>query len=302
MIYAIRDGQKALPEPGARAQCPACGGDVLAKCGSIKVWHYSHIAADCDPWSEPETEWHLRWKGRFPPECREVVIGNHRADVRTENGVVIEFQHSSISAEEIVEREEFYGNKMIWVVDASRFAQNFEIFGSEKFFTWKRKQKKWLHSRRPIFFDLSDRVVFVKKFVRRELYTLKDGECSVISVDDFAARITKETFGAISSEEFGERFNRQSLALEIEREKSIRRESAIARAELEELMEIERATREKEAEERRNQMARLAGFSSHGAYMESIRIKREAEERERQIEFDRKKAFEAAVLYESLRR
>ena len=163
MLYATKDDQKIRPQPGMRAKCPACGDDVIAKCGGVKVWHWSHLAADCDPWSEPETEWHLTWKERFPQECREVVIGNHRADVLTKSGIVIEFQHSSISTEEIEERESFYGERMMWVIDASPFSANVGPFieGSDDGLIfdleWRFRRKTWWSSRRPKFFCFGDR-------------------------------------------------------------------------------------------------------------------------------------------------
>ena len=61
--------------------------------------------------------------------CREVVMGEnneHRADVRLDNSLVIELQHSPISAEMIAERERFYGS-MIWLFDAQGFIKNIEI-------------------------------------------------------------------------------------------------------------------------------------------------------------------------------
>jgi hypothetical protein len=119
MLWANRHGRKIQAFPGVTATCPACGGEVVPKCGEIVEWHWAHKARDCDSWGEPESQWHLGWKARFPAEWQEVVMGPHRADVRTPRGV-IEFQKSAISAAEIREREQFYG-KMIWVVDASGF-------------------------------------------------------------------------------------------------------------------------------------------------------------------------------------
>ncbi len=61
--------------------------------------------------------------------CREVVMGEnneHRADVRLDNGLVIELQHSPISAEMITEREQFYSS-MVWLFDAKSFMKNLEI-------------------------------------------------------------------------------------------------------------------------------------------------------------------------------
>lgn len=100
------------------ATCPGCGGALRAKCGAAKkqIWHWAHVAAECDPWHEPEGEWHLAWKSRAPEECTEVVIGPHRADIRTREGVVIELQASPIDAVEIAERETFY-DRMIWLLD-----------------------------------------------------------------------------------------------------------------------------------------------------------------------------------------
>ena len=50
----------------------------------------------------------------------------HRADVRLDNGLVIELQHSTISLEMIAAREQFYGS-MAWIFNANRFAKNVEI-------------------------------------------------------------------------------------------------------------------------------------------------------------------------------
>ena len=62
---------------------------MIAKCGKHRVWHWAHWKSkDCDPWWEPETEWHRSWKNQFPVEWQE--IGHtaqsgerHRADVKT---------------------------------------------------------------------------------------------------------------------------------------------------------------------------------------------------------------------------
>ena len=66
---------------------------------------------------EPITAWHADWQSMFPADCCEIPIGNHRADVRSPDGLVIEFQHSALSVDEIREREDHYGS-MLWVFDA----------------------------------------------------------------------------------------------------------------------------------------------------------------------------------------
>jgi competence CoiA-like predicted nuclease len=122
------DGLKILAEPDVQgATCPSCCANVRAKCGNHNVWHWAHIdTEDCDTWSEPEGKWHLGWKEVFPKDWREVVIGEHRADIRTTGGLVVELQHSSITPEVVAERENFYGN-MIWIFNATEYVDRCEV-------------------------------------------------------------------------------------------------------------------------------------------------------------------------------
>ena len=140
MIFANDiNGERIEAEPKAIAFCPSCEEKLQAKCGPLKVWHWSHIRkVDCDPWYEPETEWHLSWKRLFGTENCEVVMPPHRADILGNFDVVIELQHSSISIDEIKERERFY-KKMIWLVDAHDFVDNLVFFRN----TEKRVRKTW---------------------------------------------------------------------------------------------------------------------------------------------------------------
>jgi hypothetical protein len=120
MQFALNQFKERIkPTPKAIGFCPSCGSPLIPKCGQILCWHWSHKTLDCDPWYEPESEWHRNWKSLFPDDWQEVTMGNHRADIKTPRGV-IEFQASSISSTEVQEREEFYG-KMIWVVKADTF-------------------------------------------------------------------------------------------------------------------------------------------------------------------------------------
>lgn len=111
--------------PGAHGLCPGCLQPVLAKCGTQKVHHWAHKGTKaCDSWWEPETEWHRAWKNNFPAEWQEIFLPDERtgekhiADVRTSQGLVIEFQHSHIQPRERTSREKFYRN-MVWVVDST---------------------------------------------------------------------------------------------------------------------------------------------------------------------------------------
>lgn len=127
MQYAFDTHSKRITPSysGERAICPLCDGTLIGKCGSIRIWHWQHLKSkDCDTWKEGETEWHRAWKERFPESWREIVIEKdgkkHRADVRTDSGLVIEFQNSPIGPDTIFEREGFYED-MIWVLNAKSF-------------------------------------------------------------------------------------------------------------------------------------------------------------------------------------
>lgn len=52
----------------------------------------------------------------------------HVADVKRADGLVIELQNSPMSIEEMESRERFYGEKMLWIVNAEMFAHNITTF------------------------------------------------------------------------------------------------------------------------------------------------------------------------------
>ena len=124
--FALVDGERSCPIKGQRGICAYCGGDMVAKCGRFRVWHWAHMpGGSCDPWWGPESEWHREWKNRFPADWQEVIHidertgEKHIADVKTPFGLVVEFQRSPIDYEELISREAFYQN-MVWVVDGDR--------------------------------------------------------------------------------------------------------------------------------------------------------------------------------------
>ncbi|MWB95005.1 hypothetical protein GON26_11565 [Flavobacterium sp. GA093] len=130
MQHAIDiSGKKITPAySGEKAVCGFCKKEVRGKCGKIYIWHWQHVHnAACDVWKEGETEWHRAWKNKFPFDWQETIIEKnsekHIADIFTPNGIVIEFQNSTISSSTIAEREKFY-EKMIWVINAQTFKDN----------------------------------------------------------------------------------------------------------------------------------------------------------------------------------
>ena len=137
----------------------------MARCGEINVWHWAHLSrSDCDTWSEGEGEWHLAWKRQFPLPWREFVVGDHRADIKSPQGI-IELQSSGISVTEVGERETHYG-EMVWLVDAREFNLRIRNHVSYVTFRWKYPHKTWWYAQRPLFFDIGGRLIEVRRIYR----------------------------------------------------------------------------------------------------------------------------------------
>jgi competence CoiA-like predicted nuclease len=131
MKFSLVNGIKTEAMPGGKGICSCCESETIAKCGNYKIWHWAHKSnKNCDSWWESETEWHRLWKSYFPIENQEVVHKDidsgekHIADVKTLNGMVIEFQNSPIAAEELKAREAFY-KRVIWIVNGDSFKNRF---------------------------------------------------------------------------------------------------------------------------------------------------------------------------------
>jgi competence protein CoiA len=181
MLYALLNNEKVEAKPQMEAICPCCEGKVFSKCGEIKIWHWAHKKEkdeSCDNWYEPETDWHYYWKMAFGKENSEVVIKKenkkHIADVCTKNKVIIELQNSPIQKQVIRQREEFYGERMIWIINGLHFSHNFTIHSlqaddikkselSTHWFVWNRSRKSWKDVKRHILIDFGGDNLFCVK-------------------------------------------------------------------------------------------------------------------------------------------
>lgn len=173
MKFALIEGVKELPTPKKSGLCPFCGSKVVSKCGNKNIWHWAHHSKrDCDTWWENETEWHRNWKNNFPVKWQEVIHWaddgeKHIADVKTDHGCAIEFQHSFILCEEILSRNNFYPN-LIWVVDGLRRKRDQKQFFNslndgvtvipnpllvKVYIEDCNLVKEWENSSAPVFFD-----------------------------------------------------------------------------------------------------------------------------------------------------
>jgi competence protein CoiA len=180
MKLALVDGQRQEAQPDLSGKCPICEQNLVAKCGKERIWHWAHKGSRrCDPWWENETEWHRKWKAEFPEAWQEIVHHaddgtKHIADIRTEHGWVIEFQHSSIRPEERRSRDAFY-RQLVWVVDGTRRKRDAGQFER----TWNDGMpvgnayplrrlytddctllSEWTDSATPIFFDFGQQALW----------------------------------------------------------------------------------------------------------------------------------------------
>lgn len=193
MRFALFNNEHIEATPDLKgAICPGCGAPVIAKCGTQKVHHWAHRNTKmCDSWWETETQWHRNWKNNFPAEWQEIFLPDeqtgelHIADIRTEHGLVIEFQHSHIKPEERISREKFYKN-MVWVVDGTRLTRDYPRFvkASKEFHKEKEGifhhhfadecvSRQWLNSSVPVIFDFLGNESFSSvEEMRRNLYCL----------------------------------------------------------------------------------------------------------------------------------
>lgn len=173
MLFALNEKAGRIePSPGKRAICPICKREVIAKCGEIITWHWSHLnLSECDSWSEPNNEWHYTWKKRFPAKRCEVLIENRVADIVTANNEVIKLQKSYISPYDIKKRENFFKN-MIWVFNVSdsinniEFKRDFQKADGYATFRWKYPKKHVAYTSKPTILDTGEELFILKKMYK----------------------------------------------------------------------------------------------------------------------------------------
>lgn len=185
MLYALDIKKRKIEATfsGQRAVCPGCSSVVIGKCGEIIPHYWSHLSGpDCDPWFEPLTQWHIDWqnilkKYRGAEIEKTISKGNiqHRADAVLPDGRIFELQHSGISTEEIREREEFYGKKLVWGFDAidayheDRLELREQDYHRVKYtFRWKHPRKSIAYATSKVFLDLGYGLIFELEWMSKE--------------------------------------------------------------------------------------------------------------------------------------
>ncbi len=179
---------------GTKGTCPECKKEVMVKSGPIIEPYWAHKVKSNCPGSKGKTKWHKDWQNLWDEAYQEVIIKDYgkRSDVciyagerrildRTEIQIAYEFQHSSITIDEILLREKIY-NKMVWVVDAYNFEDNisFQVGRDLKnvYYEWKHPRKIWYVAMKPVVFEGKDFLMIpLNKLIggrRSCFYTKKD--------------------------------------------------------------------------------------------------------------------------------
>ncbi len=207
MLFALNENNvKIAATPKARGKCPSCGETVIACVGEIIYPYWRHeqkspsncVAAQY----ENEGEWHATWKFLFGKEFAEQYIRQgdktRRADVRLNNGLVIEIQHSSIDTREIRARERFH-HKMIWVFDASGPVAAGRLRYEQGYFHWIKPRISIRNCQVPVFLDVGFGFTFeiheleINKFLKEDWHTYRTtvfkGTGKLMTRDEFKGKM-----------------------------------------------------------------------------------------------------------------
>lgn len=162
-------------QKGNKYYCPVCHAFLIIREGKINAKHFAHEAESCtDNWHYDMSEWHRKMQGYFDIKNREVIIKKgekiHRADIMVGN-IVIEFQHSPITAEEFAKRNAFFadtGKRIVWVFDVSEQFRNHTIDyadNSDTSYIWKNPLR---------IFSTGDKITDYSKKYAVWLYWVED--------------------------------------------------------------------------------------------------------------------------------
>lgn len=166
MFYAINsNGNRVNINDASTVEeyfCPLCKSKLVIKNGSVYAKHFAHNSHECfDNWNYDMSEWHQHKQSFFESEFCEVVVKHngetHRADVLIDN-TVIEFQHSSITADEFEKRTIFFinaGYRIAWVFDVTKqyISKSIDYLNEDNDFLFRWKKPMEIFSKCPNISD-----------------------------------------------------------------------------------------------------------------------------------------------------
>lgn len=172
LIANDANGDRILATPKQTGICGSCGETLIAKCGRINIWHWSHKAQSNCPYSSKQSLWSYAWKSFFPVEQIEIPVTNNGvtriADIVTRYGEVIELRSDTPDPYEIEEIEDFYGSNQRWVFNAIGVEgiRGLELRPRDTYYTfrWKHPRKRYGYCTNPVYLELAlGRIFQIKK-------------------------------------------------------------------------------------------------------------------------------------------
>jgi len=124
--YAVVNGEKITIEQYYKGMTACCknGHPLVGAQGIKNQWHFRHLhSTDV---LNPLSEWHCEWQTHFKHTEIKYPTIRRRADI-VEGKYVVEIQHSSITLEEVEQRNTDYtsiGKEVIWIVDGTDIQVN----------------------------------------------------------------------------------------------------------------------------------------------------------------------------------
>ncbi len=115
-----------------------------------------------------KSKFHRQWQEFVPDGNKEIRMAHGErtkiADIKTDDDLVIEIQHSNIEKETIKEREEFYDN-MIWIFELNKKPP----ITNTGFF--KRSEcDKYYHCNKPVYLDTGEKMLQLYFFEKCYIY------------------------------------------------------------------------------------------------------------------------------------
>lgn len=162
--------------------CEMCDTNLIARKGEVKVHHFAHKSGErnCDSWNKPLTEWHFKWQDFFKQNNYgklEYVIekdnSKHRTDIYTNKDYCIEIQHSNINHDDIANRENFYGEKMFWIVDGTNDKFEFYFKTQNNYFVGKFNKDYIQSCERTVYIDTDYGLFELIKYVNNKRCIIK---------------------------------------------------------------------------------------------------------------------------------
>lgn len=159
---------------------------LIAKRGDKVAHHFAHKSRTMCSAHDNVGEWHLWWQNRVFPDCIEISMKPHIADIKV-IGYIIEIQHSPMKESVMRERESFYtkDHNLIWIFDCRNIEYRIESRSNN------RITLRWIRGPTfPLSGQYKGKVIKIFDFGKKELLVVEAQQGKIIlgralSLDDF---------------------------------------------------------------------------------------------------------------------